>query len=53
MKYFNELNEQQQAIVLDRTQDLPLFEVFRNDVANLLLTSKNYMFDENLKMHII
>lgn len=53
MKYFNELTTEQQAIVLDRLQNLPLFINFRNNARDLLMTSKVYLFDEQLNMQVL
>lgn len=50
MRYFKELSEEEQNIVLDRLQDLPLFISFRNNARDLLMSSEVYMFDKELNM---
>ena len=53
MKYFWELEIEQQEQVLDKLQPLPLFKHFKEDARLLLLTSKNYVVDDNLVVHSI
>lgn len=53
MKYFWELTEDQQERILNKLQPLPLFKHMKEDARLLLETSKNYMIDENLVVHIV
>lgn len=57
MKYFDELSVEEQEKVLDKLQDLPLFNIFRESAKQLLLSSRQYMFERDLKgglrMHVI
>lgn len=52
MKYFKELNYEDQNKVLDKLQDLPLFEIFRQNAYTLLMSSTIYAFDDKLNMHV-
>ena len=52
MKYFGELTADEQEKVLNELIAGPLFSDFKDGVRQLIGT-KSFVFDANLKMHVI